>query len=144
MYIAGFVIPVPEEKMEAYRKWAENGAAIFREYGCIEIVDSWEDNVPGGKYTDFRRAVDAKDDVFAPIRRRTRAQNRRLDVAHVERGNFCCRHCHEFPRSCAYRRCANLDGDCWNQGPKCFCNVTARPVRRELSLAKFNKFHEHR
>ena len=30
MYIAGFVIPVPEEKMEAYRKWAENGAAIFR------------------------------------------------------------------------------------------------------------------
>ena len=61
MYIAGFVIPVPEEKMEAYRKWAENGAAIFREYGCIEIVDSWEDNVPSGKYTDFRRAVDAKD-----------------------------------------------------------------------------------
>jgi Protein of unknown function (DUF1428) len=46
MYIAGFVIPVPEEKMEAYRKWAEKGAAIFREYGCIEIVDSWEDNVP--------------------------------------------------------------------------------------------------
>jgi uncharacterized protein YbaA (DUF1428 family) len=61
MYIAGFVIPVPEEKMEAYRKWAENGAALFREYGCIEIVDSWEDNVPIGKYTDFRRAVDAKD-----------------------------------------------------------------------------------
>jgi uncharacterized protein YbaA (DUF1428 family) len=60
MYIAGFVIPVPEEKMEAYRKWAENGAALFREYGCLEIVESWEDNVPTGKYTDFRRAVDAK------------------------------------------------------------------------------------
>jgi uncharacterized protein YbaA (DUF1428 family) len=27
MYIAGFVIPVPEDKMEAYRKWAEKGAA---------------------------------------------------------------------------------------------------------------------
>ncbi len=61
MYIAGFVIPVPEEKMEACRKCAENGAAIFREYGCIEIVDSWEDNVPTGKHTDFRRAVDARD-----------------------------------------------------------------------------------
>jgi uncharacterized protein YbaA (DUF1428 family) len=61
MYIAGFVIPVPEEKMEAYRKWAERGAAIFGEYGCIEIVESWEDNVPTGKYTDFRRAVAAKD-----------------------------------------------------------------------------------
>jgi uncharacterized protein YbaA (DUF1428 family) len=61
MYIAGLVIPVPEEKMEAYRQWAEKGAAIFRAYGCIEIVQSWEDNVPAGKYTDFRRAVDAKE-----------------------------------------------------------------------------------
>jgi len=25
MYIAGFVIPVPEEKTEAYRRWGENG-----------------------------------------------------------------------------------------------------------------------
>ena len=47
--------------MEAYGKWAENGAAIFKEYGCIEIVESWEDNVPTGKYTDFRRAVAAKE-----------------------------------------------------------------------------------
>lgn len=60
MYIAGFVIPVPENKMEAYRQWAENGAKIFKEYGCIEIVESWEDNVPDGKNTDFRRAVAAK------------------------------------------------------------------------------------
>jgi uncharacterized protein YbaA (DUF1428 family) len=61
VYIAGLVIPVPEEKMEAYRKWAENGAAIFKDYGCIEIVESWEDNVPTGKHTDFRRPVAAKD-----------------------------------------------------------------------------------
>jgi uncharacterized protein YbaA (DUF1428 family) len=60
MYVVGLVIPVPEEKMEAYRKWAENGARIFKEYGCIEIVESWEDNVPDGKQTDFRRAVNAK------------------------------------------------------------------------------------
>jgi uncharacterized protein YbaA (DUF1428 family) len=61
MYIAGFVIPVPEEKMEAYRRWAERGAAIFKQYGCIEIVESWEDNVPNGNVTDFRRAVAAKE-----------------------------------------------------------------------------------
>jgi uncharacterized protein YbaA (DUF1428 family) len=61
MYIAGFVIPVPADKMDAYRKWAENSAAIFREYGCVEIVESWEDNVPTGTLTDFRRAVAAKD-----------------------------------------------------------------------------------
>ena len=61
MYIAGFVIPVPEENMEAYRRWAERGAAIFKKYGCIEIVESWEDNVPNGQVTDFRRAVTAKE-----------------------------------------------------------------------------------
>jgi uncharacterized protein YbaA (DUF1428 family) len=60
MYIAGLVIPVPEEKMEAYRQWAETGAAIFKKYGCLEIVESWEDFVPEGKHTDFRRAVAAK------------------------------------------------------------------------------------
>ena len=61
MYIAGFVIPVPADKLEAYRTWAENGAALFREYGCLEIVDCWEDNVPVGTSTDFRRAVAARD-----------------------------------------------------------------------------------
>jgi uncharacterized protein YbaA (DUF1428 family) len=60
MYVAGLVIPVPEDKMEAYRQWAENGARFFKEYGCLEIVECWEDNVPEGKQTDFRRAVAAK------------------------------------------------------------------------------------
>jgi uncharacterized protein YbaA (DUF1428 family) len=62
MHIAGFVIPVPADKTEAYRRWAETGAALFRDYGCIEIVESWEDNVPRGTHTDFRRAVAARDD----------------------------------------------------------------------------------
>jgi uncharacterized protein YbaA (DUF1428 family) len=61
MYIAGFVIPVAEENMDAYRRWAKTGAEIFKEYGCLEIVESWEDNVPDGKQTDFRRAVNARD-----------------------------------------------------------------------------------
>ena len=61
MYIAGFVIPVPADKLEAYRKWAERGAALFKDYGCLEIVEAWEDNVPTGKLTDFRRAVAAQE-----------------------------------------------------------------------------------
>jgi uncharacterized protein YbaA (DUF1428 family) len=61
MYVAGFVIPVPADKMEAYRRWAQNSAAFFKEFGCLEIVESWEDNVPTGRLTDFRRAVAAVD-----------------------------------------------------------------------------------
>jgi uncharacterized protein YbaA (DUF1428 family) len=61
MYVCGLVIPVPGHAMEAYRKWAENSAQIFKEYGCLEIVECWEDFVPDGRQTDFRRAVAAKE-----------------------------------------------------------------------------------
>ena len=60
MYVAGLVIPVPADQMDAYRRWAENGAKNFKDHGCLEIVESWEDNVPDGKQTDFRRAVAAR------------------------------------------------------------------------------------
>ncbi|HEY8005172.1 MAG TPA: DUF1428 domain-containing protein [Phenylobacterium sp.] len=60
MYIAGLVIPVPGDKMDAYRAWAEMSASIFKDYGCLEVVDGWEDFVPDGKQTDLRRAVAAR------------------------------------------------------------------------------------
>lgn len=62
MYIAGFVIPVPETHRAAYAAWAERSAALMRELGCVEIVEAWEDNVPNGQQTDFRRAVAARAD----------------------------------------------------------------------------------
>jgi uncharacterized protein YbaA (DUF1428 family) len=60
MYVCGLVIPVPDEQIEAYRRWAQSGAAFFKDYGCLEIVESWEDFVPNGKQTDFRKAVAAR------------------------------------------------------------------------------------
>ena len=61
MYVCGLVIPVPDGQMEAYRRWAENSAAFFRDYGCLEIVECWEDFIPDGKQTDFRKAVAARE-----------------------------------------------------------------------------------
>ncbi len=61
-YIDGFVIPVPTSKKDAYRKMAEEAAPIFKEHGALEIVECWGDDVPDGKLTDFRRAVQAKED----------------------------------------------------------------------------------
>jgi uncharacterized protein YbaA (DUF1428 family) len=60
MYVCGLVIPVPEDRMDDYRRWAESGARFFKEYGCLEIVECWEDFVPDGKHTDFRKAVAAR------------------------------------------------------------------------------------
>ena len=61
MYVCGLVIPVPAKKMEAYRHWGHTSAAFFKEYGCLEIVECWEDKVPHGKRTDFHRAVAAEE-----------------------------------------------------------------------------------
>jgi uncharacterized protein YbaA (DUF1428 family) len=60
MYITSLVIPVPQDNLDAYLRWAEISAAIFRDYGCLEIVEGWEDFIPDGQQTDFRRAVAAK------------------------------------------------------------------------------------
>jgi uncharacterized protein YbaA (DUF1428 family) len=60
MHIAGLIIPVPEDKKDAYRAWAARSAELFTEFGCLEIVESWEDFVPDGAETDFRRAVAAQ------------------------------------------------------------------------------------
>jgi uncharacterized protein YbaA (DUF1428 family) len=59
MYISGFVIPVHADKQEAYRKMAADAGPLFKEYGALEIVEAWEEDVRDGKHTDFRRAVEA-------------------------------------------------------------------------------------
>jgi uncharacterized protein YbaA (DUF1428 family) len=67
-YIEGFIAPVPEANKEAYRKQAEQFATIFKEFGVKRYVEAWDSDVPEGKVTDFRKAVNAKPDekvVFA-------------------------------------------------------------------------------
>ena len=62
MYITCFIIPVPEDKLDAYREWARMSAEVLKDFGCIEVVEAIGDVIPLGKQTDFRRAVQAKDD----------------------------------------------------------------------------------
>lgn len=61
-YIQGFLIPVPKNKKEEYRALAAKAALIFQEYGAQRIVETWADDVPDGKVTDFKRAVKAESD----------------------------------------------------------------------------------
>lgn len=61
-YFEGFVAPVPEANRDAYLKHANGFAPIAREFGVGRMVESWESDVPDGKVTDFRKAVDAKTD----------------------------------------------------------------------------------
>lgn len=61
-YIEGFVAPVPAANKDAYRKQAADAAPIFMELGVKRYIEAWDDDVPEGKNTDFRRAVNAKPD----------------------------------------------------------------------------------
>lgn len=60
MYIDGFVIPVPAENRQAFIDHATTADAMFLEMGALRVVECWGDDVPDGKQTDFRRAVDAE------------------------------------------------------------------------------------
>ena len=59
MYIDGFVIPVLAENRQAFIDHATNADSMFMEMGALRVVECWGDDVPEGKVTDFRRAVDA-------------------------------------------------------------------------------------
>ena len=61
-YVEGFVVPVPAANKESYRQHAADAAPIFKEFGVSRMVETWGDDVPHGKLTDFHRAVKAKDD----------------------------------------------------------------------------------
>ena len=61
-YIEGFIVPVPEAKRDAYRKQAADAAPLFQEYGVKRHIEAWDSDVPEGKVTDFRMAVDARPD----------------------------------------------------------------------------------
>jgi len=61
-YFEGFVVPVPEAKREDYRQQADKFSPVFKEFGVQRQVEAWDNDVPEGKVTDFRKAVDAKDD----------------------------------------------------------------------------------
>jgi uncharacterized protein YbaA (DUF1428 family) len=61
-YFEGFIAPVPEANKDAYRTHATNFASLSPEFGIGRHVEAWDNDVPEGKLTDYRKAVDAKPD----------------------------------------------------------------------------------
>jgi uncharacterized protein YbaA (DUF1428 family) len=61
-YVEGFIVAVPKANREAYRQQAADAVPLFREFGVTRHVEAWASDLPDGKVTDFRKAVEAKED----------------------------------------------------------------------------------
>jgi uncharacterized protein YbaA (DUF1428 family) len=61
-YVDGFVVPVKRARRDAFLAFAEACDPIFMEHGARWIVEAWGIDVPEGRVTDFRRAVQADAD----------------------------------------------------------------------------------
>jgi uncharacterized protein YbaA (DUF1428 family) len=60
MYVDSYVLSVAEENKNDYIKIANKFAEVAKDFGVLEIFENWEKEVPDGKHTDFRKAVQAK------------------------------------------------------------------------------------
>ena len=58
-YIDGFVIAAPTANKDAFVAHAKRLDALFIEFGARRVIECWGDEVPDGKQTDFKRAVQA-------------------------------------------------------------------------------------
>ena len=61
-YIEGFVIAVPAANKAKFIAHATAADGMFIEWGALRVVECWGDDVPEGKTTDFRKAVQAGED----------------------------------------------------------------------------------
>lgn len=61
-YIDGFVLAVPNANKQKFIDYANTFDTIFMEFGALRVIECWGDDVPDGKVTDFRRAVQATAD----------------------------------------------------------------------------------
>jgi uncharacterized protein YbaA (DUF1428 family) len=59
MFVDGFVIAVPTAAKEKFVEQANAIGTVFMEHGALRILECWGEDVPDGKLTDFRRAVQA-------------------------------------------------------------------------------------
>lgn len=69
-YVDGFLCPVKPGRKDDYIAMARDAAPLFREYGAIRVVETWNDSLPEGKVNDMRSAVIAEtgeDVVFSWI-----------------------------------------------------------------------------
>jgi uncharacterized protein YbaA (DUF1428 family) len=75
-YVDGFVVPVPKDKIDAYRAMSLKCGAIWREFGALSFRECIADDVKPGQWTSFPQSVKLEENevvVFSWIEYKSRA-----------------------------------------------------------------------
>ena len=83
VYVDGFVLPVPADRIGDYKKIARKAGKIWREYGALDYCECVADDVKPGKWTSFPQSVKLKDGevvVFAWITYKSRRDRDRINA----------------------------------------------------------------
>lgn len=62
MYVDGFVVPVPKDKLADYQRLARKFGKLWIQHGALEVHECAADDVKPGKLTSFPQAVKLKPD----------------------------------------------------------------------------------
>jgi uncharacterized protein YbaA (DUF1428 family) len=83
-YVDGFVVPVPNDKLDAYRKIARKAGKVWMDHGALQYWECVGDDVKPGKVTSFPQSVQLKDGeivVFSWIVYKTKKQRDTINAA---------------------------------------------------------------
>lgn len=86
-YVDGFILAVPRDKVEDYRRIAQQAGEVWREHGALEYYECVAEDVEDGKLTSFPRSVKTEDGetvVFAWITYESRAERDRINKLVME------------------------------------------------------------
>jgi uncharacterized protein YbaA (DUF1428 family) len=76
-YVDGMVVPLPKDKIDAYREMSRRCAEVWREHGALRFREWIADDVKPGKLTSFPQSVQLEENevvVFSVIEYASRAE----------------------------------------------------------------------
>ncbi len=83
-YVDGFVVPVPQAQLSAYRAMARKAGKVWKEHGALDYHECIADDVTVGKRTSFPRSVKLQPGevvVFSYIVYKSRRERDRINKA---------------------------------------------------------------
>jgi uncharacterized protein YbaA (DUF1428 family) len=58
-YVDGFLLPLPEDKVEGYKRLAGEAGKIWMEHGALEYIECVADDLGAGEMVSFKSAAGA-------------------------------------------------------------------------------------